>query len=129
MNFFFPTRMELKFLIKKTKHRDTTCIIESERAKRTHCCTLIEILLYIYIYSVTKILRKIRATTFTENYGKLRVRGMSERCFQLVLITRSFTRSLPARIQWLTRHKPLKLFFFGLHEANLYNFLRRLLDT
>ena len=28
-------------------------------------------------YSVTKILRKIRATTFTENYGKLRVRGMS----------------------------------------------------
>ena len=26
---------------------------------------------------VTKILRKIRATTFTENYGKLRVRGMS----------------------------------------------------
>ena len=32
---------------------------------------------YIYIYSVTKILRKIRATTFTENYGKLRVRGMS----------------------------------------------------
>ena len=28
-------------------------------------------------YSVTKILRKIRATTFTENYGKLRVRRMS----------------------------------------------------
>ena len=22
----------------------------------------------------------------------------------------------------LTRHKPLKLFFFSLHEANLYNF-------
>ena len=89
--------------------------------------------LYLYIYSVTKILRKIRATTFTENYGKLRVRGMSawmsERCFQLVLIMRSFTRSLPARIQRLTRHKPLKLFFFGLHEANLYNlFLRWLLD-
>ena len=34
------------------------------------------------VYSITKILRKIRATTFTENYGKLRVRGMSERCFQ-----------------------------------------------
>ena len=30
----------------------------------------------IYIYSVTKILRKIRATTFTENYGKLCARGM-----------------------------------------------------
>ena len=29
------------------------------------------------VNSVTKILRKIRATTFTENYGKLRVRGMS----------------------------------------------------
>ena len=28
-----------------------------------------------HIYSVIKILRKIRATTFTENYGKLRVRG------------------------------------------------------
>ena len=32
------------------------------------------------------------------------------------------TCSLPARIQCLTRHKPLKLFFFVLHEANLYNF-------
>ena len=30
-----------------------------------------------HIYSVTKILRKICATTFTENHGKLRVRGMS----------------------------------------------------
>ena len=29
----------------------------------------------LYIYSVTKILHKIRATTFTENYGKLRVMG------------------------------------------------------
>ena len=67
-------------------------------------------------YSVTKILRKIRATTFTENYGKLRVRGMS------VLVAQPVTCSLPARIQCLTRHKPLKLFFFGLHEANLYNF-------
>ena len=76
----------------------------------------------IYIYSVTKILRKIRATTFTENYGKLRVRGMSELHFQLVLVAQPVTCSLPARIQCLTRHKPLKLFFFGLHEANLYNF-------
>ena len=45
-------------------------LIESERAMRTHCCTLIEIFVYIYIYIVTKILRKIRATTFTE---KLRI--------------------------------------------------------
>ena len=64
-------------------------VVESERAKRTHCCTLIDIfvyILYMYNYSVTKNLRKIRATTFTENYGKLRVRGMSERRFQLVLV-------------------------------------------
>ena len=38
--------------------------------------------------------------------------GMSERHFQLVLVAQPFTRSLPARIQWLTRHKPLKRFFF-----------------
>ena len=74
----------LSILFLKTKRNDlarpvmgTIFLVESERAKRTHCCSLIEILLYIYIYSVTKILRKIRATTFTENYGKLRVRGMS----------------------------------------------------
>ena len=46
--------------------------------------------------SVTKILRKIRATTFTENYGKLSVRGMSERHFQLVLVAQPVTCSLPA---------------------------------
>ena len=79
-------------------------------------------------YSVTKILRKIRATTFTENYGKLRVRGderlgLSECHFQLVLVAQPFTCSLPARIQWSTRHKPL---FFGLQEANFYNFFWRL---
>ena len=44
--------------------------------KRTHCCTLIDIFV-LYIYSLTKILRKIRATTFTDNYRKLRVSGMS----------------------------------------------------
>ena len=44
------------------------------------------------IYSVTKILRKIRATTFTENYGKLCVRGMR------VLVAQLFTFSLPSRI-------------------------------
>ena len=47
---------------------------------------------------------------------------MSERHFQLVLVAQPATCSLPARIQCLTRHKPIKLFFFGLHEANLYNF-------
>ena len=80
----------------------------------------------VYIYSVTKILRKIRATTFTENYGKLRVRGMSawdERTpLPISLGSATVTCSLPARIQCLTRHKPLKLFFFCLQEANLYNF-------
>ena len=69
-----------------------------------------------YNYSVTKILRKIRATTFTENYGKLRVRGMSawdERTLLPISLDNAILyRSLPARIQRLTRHKPLKLFFF-----------------
>ena len=49
---------------------------------------------------------------------------MSERHFQLVLVAQPVTCSLPARIQCLTRHKSLKLFFFGLHEANLYNFFK-----
>ena len=52
--------------------------------KRTHCCTLIDIFV-LYIYSLTKILRKIRATTFTDNYGKLRVRGMSSLARQTLL--------------------------------------------
>ena len=47
---------------------------------------------------------------------------MSKRHFQLVLVAEPVTCSLPARIQCLTRHKPLKLFFFGLHEENLYIF-------
>ena len=47
---------------------------------------------------------------------------MSERHFQLVLLAQPVTCSLPARIQCLTRHKPLKLFFFCLHEKKLYNF-------
>ena len=47
--------------------------------------------------------------------------GMSECHFQLVF-AQPFTCSLPARIQCLTWHKPLKLFFFGLQEANLHNF-------
>ena len=48
-------------------------LIESERASVVLSLTFLSI--YVYIYSVTKILRNIRATTFTENYGKLRVRG------------------------------------------------------
>ena len=47
---------------------------------------------------------------------------MSKRHFQLVLVAQPVICSLPARIQCLTPHKPLKLFFLGLHEANLYNF-------
>ena len=43
----------------------------SERSEHTVVLSLT----FLSIYSVTKILRKIRATTFTENYGKLRVRG------------------------------------------------------
>ena len=54
----------------------------------------------------------------------------AKRRFQLVLVAQLFTRSLPVRNQWLTRHKPLKL-FFCIYEANLSSvfFLRRLLDT
>ena len=44
-------------------------IIKNERAKRTHCCTLIKVFVYIYIciysISVTKIIRKIRVITIT----------------------------------------------------------------
>ena len=48
----------------------------SERSERSeHTVVLSLTFLSIYIYSVTKILCKICATTFTENYGKLRVRG------------------------------------------------------
>ena len=49
----------------------------SERSERSEHTVVLSLRFYYYIYSVTKILRKIRATTFTENYGKLRVRGMS----------------------------------------------------
>ena len=55
---------------------------------------------------------------------------MNERHFQLVLVAQPGTCSLPARIQCLTRHKPLKLFFFGLHKAKLYNFFEiAIVDT
>ena len=42
----------------------TTYLVESERAqraKRTHCCTLIEIFVYIYTIQVKKIAFKINA--------------------------------------------------------------------
>ena len=45
----------------------------SERSEHTVVLSLT--FLSIYIYSVTKILRKIRATNFTENYRKLCVMG------------------------------------------------------
>ena len=40
---------------------------------------LTEINTKLKLASVTKILRNIRAITFTDNYGKLRMRGMSAR--------------------------------------------------
>ena len=49
--------------------------------------------------------------------GKLRVRESAwdeQRRFQLVLVALPFTRSLPTRIQWLTRDKPLN---FGFETA------------
>ena len=63
---------------------------------------------------VTKILRKIRATTFTERLRKITREGEGlgeQRRFQLVLVALPFTRSLPTRIQWVTRHKPLNVCF------------------
>ena len=51
---------------------------------------------------------------------------MSKRRFRLVLVAKPFTRSLPARIQWLTRHKPL--FFWYTRSKPLKLFLRRLLE-
>ena len=52
---------------------------------------------FCVIYSVTIILRKILVITYTENYGESQMRA-SERCFHLVLLVQSFTRSLPTRI-------------------------------
>ena len=66
-------------------------------------------------YSVTKIIRKIHVTTFTENYGKISVRGMSAWDERTPHPSSATLHSF--RIQWLTRHKPPKLF------------LRRLLET
>ena len=48
----------------------------SERSERSeHTVVLSLRFLYIYIYSVTKILRKIRATTFTEKLRKITREG------------------------------------------------------
>ena len=47
-----------------------------ERSERSeHTVVLSLRFLYIYIYSVTKILRKIRATTFTEKIRKITREG------------------------------------------------------
>ena len=58
-----------------------------------------------------------------ENYGAI-TRGGDEGTPLplLVFVALPFTRSLPAIIQWLARRKLLRLFFFGLHVANLLNF-------
>ena len=54
----------------------TMFLVGSER--REHTVVLSLTFYYILLYnSVNKILRKIRATTFTENYGEKRARGMS----------------------------------------------------
>ena len=50
---------------------------------------------------------------------------MSERRLQLVLIAKPFTRSPPARIQQLTRHKPL----FGLNELLCHEIARPVMET
>ena len=48
----------------------------SERSERSeHTVVLSLRFLYIYIYSVTKILRKIRATTFTDKLRKITREG------------------------------------------------------
>ena len=74
-------------------------IERSERSEHTVVLSLTFLsILYTYIYSVTKILRKIRATTFTENYGKLCVGGRAPG----IELTQPCTHSLPARIQWLS---------------------------
>ena len=59
------------FFISQTSYRTYKIISGYELAR-----PIMGTIFLVYIYSVTKILRKIRATTFTENYGKLRVRGM-----------------------------------------------------
>ena len=77
------------------------------------------------MYSVTKILRKIHATTFTENYGKLRARGMSawdERTslpISLGSATRSIVESTETSKTFFlcTRSKPLKIFLRRLLES------------
>ena len=48
----------------------------SERSERSeHIVVVSSRFYYIYIYSVTKILRKIRATTFTERLRKITREG------------------------------------------------------
>ena len=65
---FFPNCYILSLLwVLLLKH----LIIASERSERSeHTVVLSLNFLSIYIYSVTKILRKIRVITFTENYSR-----------------------------------------------------------
>ena len=54
----------------------TIFLVESERSERSeHIVVVSSRFYYIYIYSVTKILRKIRATTFTERLRKITREG------------------------------------------------------
>ena len=54
---------------------------------------------------------------------------MSERRFQLVLVELPFTRSLPARIQWLIRHKPLRLSFLVYTKQTFKKKFETLMET
>ena len=54
----------------------STLLRASERSERSeHIVVVSSRFYYIYIYSVTKILRKIRATTFTERLRKITREG------------------------------------------------------
>ena len=56
----------------------TIFLVESERSERSEYIVVVSsrfYYIYIYIYSVTKILRKILATTFTERLRKITREG------------------------------------------------------
>ena len=57
---------------------ETIFLVESERSE--HTVVLSSRFLSIYIYIVTKNLRKIRATTFTERLRKITREGGSSAC-------------------------------------------------
>ena len=90
-----------------------------EREGEHHCCYSNRIFLCVNIYNVTINLRKICVITFTENYRESCVRA-SKRCFHLVLLSRPFTHSLPARIASMvdTKQSSKTFLFLMLHEQN-----------